>query len=572
MAPQRPDPDQPSPGDSQSAKPARDEELEKLRALLLLPEQAQIRELRDRLDDPAGRAAELAGQLPDAVRRARKQDDGLAVALTPLIERGLAETVRRSPQTVVDVIVPVLGPAIRRAVAQAVRGMVESLNRVIENSFTPQGLKWRIEAWRTGRSVAEVALKHSLVYRVDHVFLIHRETGLPLYSVGSEETGATDEALMSGMLTAIQDFVRDSFRVDDTQGLDRLEVGDFQIWIERGRHALIAAAIRGEPPRALRSKLSDAVDEVHASMGPRLERFTGDTGPFELTRPILETCLESEFAGKRGVSPVTYVAIAAVLIGCVAWLWLGFREARRWNGYVAQLDAEPGIVVLESGRRAGRRYVSLLRDDAAAEPRDVALAAAFDLDAVSVETEPYVSLEPDMTLRRALRRLEPPSGVALTAEAGVLRARGAAPLEWVRRFVEQGGSLPGVDRIEADELLRASLRQLESEPIRFAVGSAAIDPAERPAVERLAEALLDAVAAAAALGHDPRVEIVGSADASGTPQANRRISQARGASLRDALIAFGVAPSRLSVRAPAAADSNARVARIAVILEGEPAP
>ena len=43
-----------------------------------------------------------------------------------------------------------------------------------------QGLKWRVESIRTGRPFAEIVLMHSLLYRVEQVFLIHRETGLVL--------------------------------------------------------------------------------------------------------------------------------------------------------------------------------------------------------------------------------------------------------------------------------------------------------------------------------------------------------------------------------------------------------
>ena len=39
---------------------------------------------------------------------------------------------------------------------------------------------------RTGRSFAEVVMLRSLVYRVEQIFLIHRETSLSLLHVGDE--------------------------------------------------------------------------------------------------------------------------------------------------------------------------------------------------------------------------------------------------------------------------------------------------------------------------------------------------------------------------------------------------
>ena len=61
-------------------------------------------------------------------------------------------------------------------------------------------------------SFAEVVLKHTLVYRVEHVFLIHRHTGLLIAHAASQDATSQDPQLVSSMLSAIQDFVRDSVR------------------------------------------------------------------------------------------------------------------------------------------------------------------------------------------------------------------------------------------------------------------------------------------------------------------------------------------------------------------------
>ena len=66
-------------------------------------------------------------------------------------------------------------------------------------------------AWRTGKSFAEVVLLNTLVYRVEQVFLIHAQTGLLLQHVVADAVTAQDADMVSGMLTAIRDFARDSF-------------------------------------------------------------------------------------------------------------------------------------------------------------------------------------------------------------------------------------------------------------------------------------------------------------------------------------------------------------------------
>ena len=86
------------------------------------------------------------------------------------------------------------------------------MNQTLGRSFSAQGLKWRLEAWRTGKALREVVLLRTLVYRVEQVFLIHRETGLLLQHVSAGPRRASQDAdMVSGMLTAIRDFVQDSF-------------------------------------------------------------------------------------------------------------------------------------------------------------------------------------------------------------------------------------------------------------------------------------------------------------------------------------------------------------------------
>ncbi|NJN36331.1 MAG: hypothetical protein HC794_03820 [Nitrospiraceae bacterium] len=106
--------------------------------------------------------------------------------LTPYVENGFVASIRKSPRTIVDAIAPIIGPAIRQAIARALQSMTQSFNHSLDESLSIRGLRWRVEAWRTGKPFAEVVLLHRLQYRVEQVFLIHRETGLLLHHVATE--------------------------------------------------------------------------------------------------------------------------------------------------------------------------------------------------------------------------------------------------------------------------------------------------------------------------------------------------------------------------------------------------
>ncbi len=224
------------------------DELAELRGLLLAPEQTQLIDLQERLDNPARYAEDVSRVLPDAFALSSSRSNKLTNLLMPTVESAIGVSVKKNPQRLVDAIFPVMGPAIRRAIAAAFSEMVQSLNQSLEYSISIKGLKWRLEALRTGKSFAEVVLSHTLLYRVEQVFLIHRETGLLLQHVEAGVAAVQDVDLVSGMLTAIQDFVHDSFGAERSDALDSMQVGELTVWIERG----LAGGSGGSHSRKLR--------------------------------------------------------------------------------------------------------------------------------------------------------------------------------------------------------------------------------------------------------------------------------------------------------------------------------
>ncbi|HEV3410710.1 MAG TPA: hypothetical protein VG095_10475, partial [Chthoniobacterales bacterium] len=102
---------------------------------------------------------------------------------------------------------------------------MHSLNDTAAHASTWQGLKWRLEAWRTGHRFQDVALLRSLVYRVEAVFLVHRNTGFPLLHVTAEAAATQDGDLIAGMLSDIQDFARDLLEEGDN-GLKEFRIRD----------------------------------------------------------------------------------------------------------------------------------------------------------------------------------------------------------------------------------------------------------------------------------------------------------------------------------------------------------
>src|SRR5471030_2257577 len=102
------------------------EEFEELRRLLLAPEREQLRDLHDRISDKGRRSQDVAGVLPEAVKRSRERADELARALRPPVEGSIKESIETRPQTFVDFLHPIIGPLVRRSIAERLRRLLQS--------------------------------------------------------------------------------------------------------------------------------------------------------------------------------------------------------------------------------------------------------------------------------------------------------------------------------------------------------------------------------------------------------------------------------------------------------------
>ena len=294
--------------------------LAELRSLLVGPEQQSLKALQARLDDSTLQTRTVSRVLADAIAL-RDKDPKLTRALAPSIEEAITTSVRRDPRPLADALFPVIGPAIRKAIAHTMASMMESFSRTLDLSLSWRALGWRLTALRTGKSFAEVALLNTLEYRVEQVFLIHRESGLPLLHATLASDEGKDADQISGMLTAIRDFVQDSFGGLPEETLDALRVGELAVYIEQGPDAVLAAVVRGTAPLQLRATLQETIETIHRRYSTELESFRGDASPFAPALPILEECLVARFRpSRRGIAYGRWIVAGVLLLGAGLWM------------------------------------------------------------------------------------------------------------------------------------------------------------------------------------------------------------------------------------------------------------
>ena len=496
----------------------RDLQLEQLRTLLVGREIETVWRLAGTVDDPERLAAAIGHILPTAIARATS-DERMGHVLAPVMEKAAESSIRNDPGTLVNILYPTIVPAIRKSIGETIDEMFQRVNQALKYSLTLRGLKWRWEAWRTGRPFAEVVLKHTLVYQVEHVFLVHRHTGLLIAHVASENAVSQDPQLVSSMLIAIQDFVRDSFSGAEHQGVDSVQLGELRLWSEPGPFAALVAVIRGDPPEGLHDTMRNTLSRIHAERYHALESFNGDSEGLGDVEARLRELVVGEHAPPSSSlgRAVILGSLALLLIIAGAWAAWWWHNQQLWQGYLDRLQAQPGIVVTEAGKRDGKFVVSGLRDPLAADPQAILREAGVNPAWVVESWIPYQGLDPQSVLRRLNATLDPPPSVTLAIAGDRIVAQGSAPRVWLDRAHAVAQALPagspGFDLAgvrnedEADEQKwQAYLKWLRSEPGIVITKSEARDG--KFAVSGLRDPLaVDPLVLLVAMGIDPeRVE------------------------------------------------------------------
>ena len=559
------------------------DELTELRALLIGSDLAQLVSLRERLDELLIRAEDVSRVLPEAIlARSKTKDKQLTTALTPTVEAALLTSVRRNPQPLADAIAPVMGAAIRKAIANAFGELTQQINQTLEQNVSLKSLRWRFEAWRTGRPFAEIVLSHTLLYRVEQVFLVHKKTGLLLHHVGIEGDSMQDTDLMSSMLSAIQSFVQDSFGITKDELLESFQVGELTVDIEQGPEAFLAAVIRGNPPRRLRRVFLEALESIHLECARELEKFKGDTTPFSTARPYLEECLQQQTDTPLGKGkPTLSWGVRFVLFGLVAalawWGYHAFQDNQRWATYLLRLKAEPGVVVVTSEKHRGKWFVRGLRDPLAADPMALLQEAGIDPTNVVSQWEPYQALRPQFILTRAKATLSPPESITLGFDNGTLTIEGSASRQWLDDARKLARAIPGVtnflETVTADadtsdiaardantprnantpgqELQRkemlAAKERLEQQTVQFLVDTLDLMSGQDAAVRDIAGTVRILLAAAQFVGQAVRIEVIGHADATGAPLGDQVLGLTRAERVIGELARNGLTQSDLTV-------------------------
>ena len=138
--------------------------------------------------------------------------DKIAVAIAPILGEALRRQIYQAREDIIDALYPVIGQMVNKAVTEAIHDFARDVDNRIRKSTNLDKIVQHVQAHVQGVSYDEYQLRESLPFIIEEVFLIHRVSGLLIHYVSKEDDAISDRDIVSGMLTAVRDFARDTFQ------------------------------------------------------------------------------------------------------------------------------------------------------------------------------------------------------------------------------------------------------------------------------------------------------------------------------------------------------------------------
>ena len=422
----------------------------------LSPEQLQ--ELHNKFKSPRHFAKVIAALLPDSIRMSANKDDRLSNNLGPVIQTGIQSYIKKNPKRFSALISSVVGPAIRASVINTVRDYIISVDRVLQQRFSLTSVKWRIEAWRSGQSLTDVILYHTIYYRVEHLLIIKKDDGILLCNVSAPGISNRGPDVISGMLNVIRDLINDSFGVNDQDSLGEINLGNLTIRMFDSENVILVAAIRGTVSGSIAKSLQDAIDIFAFDYEDALLEFNGEVNTFKSFEPELESCLKVKFkeneSTKRKSFFKWYILLFLLITGLIYWSISNYLDKSEWEKLLQDFDNTPGVVVVENTWSKGNYQIQALRDPLSVDPYIIIDKQSRLKDkSIEFKSSPYISVDRPIVIKRIKDRIQIPKTVSMSLDSfGTLTLRGAASKKWVESNLQFIKIVPGVNNVDLNKL------------------------------------------------------------------------------------------------------------------------
>jgi len=136
---------------------------------------------------------------------------------------------------------------------------------------------------------------------IEDIFLLHR-SGLLLKHYTRRLRPNVDSDVLSGMLVAVQDFIKDSFRGEKGQ-LNEIRFGEIRIVIMEGKWTILAAVVRGARPFDIQPELGVALADLEAKYEDPLIDWDGTMDQIGGVDKIMGDLIDGRYRGRVAPAP-----------------------------------------------------------------------------------------------------------------------------------------------------------------------------------------------------------------------------------------------------------------------------
>ena len=413
-------------------------QIEELRQIIVGGNSEQLAELKARIEDLDQRTHDVAEVLAPAIDAGVKQNDKLIKSLAAPLSMGLKRAIRTEPDEYAEILYPVMAPAIKRSIAQAISSLMVTINQTMASATSADGIALRVKSLRTGVPYAQLALRQSMAYRVVHLYLIDKESGMMIAESKVEEGSSLDSDAVSAMFSAIQSFVQDSFSQNVNDRLTDMKVGDYNVWVAHGAQLMLACVIDGDAPERLKTDLYTTLDSIRGDYATAIAEFDGDASDFigidDHLKPLMQSQLKQEKEAVDDQPQASTIPLAGIIVLCAVagyFIYSWINETSKQRTVEHYLKQTPGVAVTATYWDGHTLVVEGLQDPDAEIPRKIFAAHNIKAEQLQFDTIPFRSLETNMELLRFNKELNPPAELSFKVDAGKIWLVGDAPISWL---------------------------------------------------------------------------------------------------------------------------------------------
>jgi OOP family OmpA-OmpF porin len=438
-----------------------------LKNLLLQEELDLLEKLKHKVLSKDQFTQEVSDVLAAAIKQSNNRNNRINRALKEPINLGIEKAFKDNKQSIIDSILPIMGQLIRKTVTNSIKQFVADINRTLELGFSAKAIKWRWQAFRSGKSFAEMVFQKTVRYQIQEMFFVDRETGLLIEYAGSDELVINKDAI-SSMLTAIQDFIGDSLQQKKSE-LISAEIGDNLIIITAGPHAYLASVIKGSPTERLKERLQQLIELIHADFGDDFahqENFRNLPELSSLLKDNLITKSIDESDKAKKINFIPWIISLVVLISVVAYK---LNQRRLEFNYIQETAVSTaGLFVKNIERTPSGFLVNGLLDP---------LADLNQLQNLGVEfnTTSFISLDSEIILKRANSIMNEFPEVQISQVDNSFKLTGKVQINRLDQLKQRLQATPGIyeiideTQVDMDSELELFFKHYSNtyEPIQF---------------------------------------------------------------------------------------------------------